>query len=143
MSQYPAVPDPTSARALPADPFKDERGIIQPMVDAPIGGAAIIHSVKGAYRANHFHRLDWHYCYMISGSMAYYHRPQGSIEKPAREVFKAGDMFYSPPMVEHTMEFLEDSSFVVLSGLHREHENYEQDVVRVPNLATIFAEFGQ
>lgn len=137
MASYPAQKDAASAACNLADAFKDQRGTIQPLVDAPFNGCAVITSKKGAIRANHYHLKDWHYSYVLSGSLAYYHRPCGESASPTREVFKAGDMFYSPPMVEHSMEFLEETVFIVLSGLPREHEDYEADVVRIPDLTRL------
>jgi len=40
-------------------------------------------------------------------------------------------MFYTPPMVEHAMKFLDDSVFYVFSNSNREQSNYEADVVRI------------
>src|ERR1051325_263810 len=67
-----------------AKPFVDARGVIQPLVDVAMESAMIISSKKGSVRANHYRKHDWHYCYLISGSIDYYHRPVGSKEKPER-----------------------------------------------------------
>ena len=58
--------------------FVDIRGSIQPLVDLPMESAVLIHSKKGAVRANHYHQTDWHFCYVLSGSIEYLHRPTGS-----------------------------------------------------------------
>lgn len=93
--------------------------------------ALIITSKKGSVRANHYHKTDWHFCYVLSGSIEYFERPVGSNRKPKRSLFKAGDMFFTPPMVEHTMLFPEDTVFLTLSGNPRNPEAYEKDLVRV------------
>lgn len=134
MPTYPSRKSEESASCAISAPFIDGRGIIQPIVDAPVNGCAIITSKKGAIRANHYHKNDWHYSYVLSGSLAYYHRAVGDNSTPTREVFGAGEMFYTPPLVEHAMEFLEESVFIVVSGLSREHESYEEDVVRIADL---------
>lgn len=134
MTRYPELLSPNSAKCETELPFIDDRGTIQPIVDAPIGGCAFLTSRKGAVRANHYHQEDWHYTYVVTGSLAYYHRPVGSKETPKREVFTAGDVFHSAPLMEHAMEFLEDSSIIVLSKMHRDHDTYEEDVVRVSDL---------
>jgi len=104
------------------------------LVDFPIGSALVITSKKGTVRGNHYHREDDHYSYLASGRMEYYHRPAGSAGSPEVLVIEPGQMFYSPPLVEHTMKFLEDSVFYVFAKLNRDQESYEADVVRV-NLA--------
>ena len=114
--------------------FQDDRGIIKGLVsfDKPkIQSALIIESNKGAIRANHYHKNDWHYCYVISGSIEYYERPVGNNSDPTLTVIKTGEMFYTGPMVEHAMVFPEDTVFLTLAGGIRSHKDYESDLVRV------------
>jgi oxalate decarboxylase/phosphoglucose isomerase-like protein (cupin superfamily) len=111
--------------------FRDQRGYIQPMVDRPIGSALVIDSKKGAVRANHYHKTDWHYCYMLSGSAEYYERPTGSTEKPWMLVVKTGQMVFTPPMNDHAMRFLQDGTMIVLARNSRLQPCYEEDTVRV------------
>src|SRR3989338_3978434 len=80
-------------------PFADKRGKIQPLVDLMMKSAVMISSKKGSLRANHYHKTDWHYCYVLSGSMEYTHRPAGSTDAPERLVVRAGQMVFTPPMV--------------------------------------------
>lgn len=110
----------------------DARGEIVPLVDLPMKSAVVISSKKGTVRANHYHRTDWHFCYVLSGSIEYYHRPQGSTEAPAKETIGTGELFFTPPMVEHAMVFPEDTVFLTLGRNTRDQESYESDVVRVP-----------
>jgi len=112
-------------------PFVDARGLIQSLADAPMRSALIITSKKGTVRANHYHRSDWHYCYVMSGSIEYHHRPVGSKEKPERVLIKTGQVFFTPPMVEHAMVFPEDTTFLTLSHNKRDQKAYEDDLVRV------------
>jgi len=63
-------------------PFVDGRGVIQPIVDEMMKSAVLITSKKGAVRANHYHKTDWHYCYVLEGSIEYFHRPTGSTAEP-------------------------------------------------------------
>lgn len=116
------------------EPYKDERGIIQSLIsfDNPkIGSAVWIESKQGAVRANHYHKTDWHYCYVVTGSIEYYHRMAESEMTPEKIVIKAGQVFYTPPMVEHAMVFPEDTIFLTLSGGTRTQEDYEKDLVRI------------
>ena len=47
------------------NPFIDRRGSIQPLVDLMMQSAVMIESKAGSLRANHYHKTDWHYCYVI------------------------------------------------------------------------------
>ena len=117
-------------------PFVDARGAIQPLVDEMMKSAVMIDSKKGSLRANHYHRTDWHYCYVVAGTIEYYHRPTGSTEDPECLIVKAGEMVFTPPMVDHGMKFPEDTTFLTLSRNHRDQASYEADVVRVDMLDT-------
>lgn len=115
--------------------YVDARGSIQPLVDTLMKSAVLIESKKGSLRANHYHKTDWHYCYVVSGSIEYWHRPTGSTEPPTLMLVKAGEMMFTPPMVDHGMVFPEDCTFLTLSRNSRDQEAYEADVVRIELLA--------
>jgi hypothetical protein len=66
--------------------------------------------------------------------MRYYHRPVGSKRKPLCREIQAGYLYYTPPMVEHTMHFLEDSVFFVFSRNSREMASYDADTVHFPSM---------
>ncbi|CCQ75492.1 cupin domain-containing protein [Magnetospira sp. QH-2] len=112
-------------------PFVDERGGIQPLVDLPMESAVMISSKKGSLRANHYHKTDWHFCYVVSGQIEYFHRPHGSQEEPEKVVVNKGELFFTPPMVDHTMTFPEDTVFLTLGRNSRRQEVYEADVERI------------
>jgi dTDP-4-dehydrorhamnose 3,5-epimerase-like enzyme len=112
----------------------DERGSIQPIVDAGMQSCVIIDSKKGSTRANHYHKTDWHYCYVMSGSIEYYHRPTGSEADPDLVLVGTGQMMFTPPMVDHAMYFPEDTVFLTLGRNPRAQEVYEADVVRITML---------
>ncbi len=115
-------------------PFVDDRGAIQPLVDRMMKSAVMIESKAGSLRANHYHKTDWHYCYVISGCIEYYHRPTGSTEEPEMILVKQGQMMFTPPMIDHGMKFPEDTVFLTLSRNPRDQATYEADVVRVDML---------
>ena len=112
-------------------PFVDERGEILNLADVSFTSASVIRSVKGAVRGNHYHKTDYHYCWLQSGGLIYLARPAGSAQPPTQHVIRPGQLFYSPPMVEHAMHFTADSVMVVLARNNREVANYEADIVRV------------
>ena len=117
---------------VPLDaPFKNHNGVIQNLVLKPMTSVAAITSCKGAVRANHYHKTDWHYAYVISGAVAYLERAIDSSEIPKPIIFKAGSMFFTPPMKEHSMVFLEDTVIITMAKNVRSHENHESDVARV------------
>ncbi len=129
-SQGDGARRPQTLVALP-EAILDERGRIQPLLEGAFASAMLIESRKGSVRANHFHKTDWHYCYMLQGAMEYYERPAGSLEKPRLLKARAGQMLFTPPMVEHAMRFLEDTLWLTLSRNPRDQKAYEADVVRV------------
>ncbi len=127
-----ASPWPTEVVIPLEDPFVDDRGVIQPLVETMMASAVLISSRQGALRANHYHKTDWHYCYVLEGCIDYYHRPHGSEGEPERVLVPKGHMLFTPPMVDHAMKFPEDTVFLTLSRNARDHNSYEADVVRVP-----------
>src|SRR5262245_30688955 len=102
--------------AVPLDEtFVNENGKIQNLLLERFTSAALITSVAGAVRANHYHKTDWHYSYVVSGAVRYFWRPAGSKERPAEQLFPAGTMFFTPPMVEHAMFFPEQTTFITFA----------------------------
>ena len=117
-------------------PFSDHRGKIQPLFDVLMKSAVMIESKAGSLRANHYHKTDWHYCYVVSGQIEYYHRPTGSDQDPENITIQKGEMVFTPPMIDHGMKFPVDTVFLTLSRNPRDQESYEADVVRVDMLST-------
>ena len=111
-------------------PFVDLRGSIQPLVDSIMKSAVMIHSKAGSLRANHYHKTDWHYCYVISGKIKYYYKELNSDKDPELLIIEKGNMVFTPPLVEHCMKFPEDTLFLTLSRNPRDQETYELDVIR-------------
>lgn len=118
--------------------FIDERGGITRVLDdgrTTIRSVLLITCKKGSIRANHYHKKDSHYSYLLSGRMEYTEQPVDANGKPQGKketvIIEAGDMVYSPPMVIHAMNFLEDSSFLALATESRHQSAYEEDTVRV------------
>ena len=117
-------------------PFIDARGKIQPLVDEMMRSAVMIESKAGSLRANHYHKTDWHYCYVVSGTIEYLHRPTGSDAEPEVILVNEGEMVFTPPMVDHGMKFPVDTVFLTLSRNPRDQATYEADVVRVEFVST-------
>jgi len=122
--------------AVPLDsPFTNQNGVIQNLVLERFTSAALITSVRGAIRANHTHKTDWHYSYVLSGTVWYFWRPDGSKERPEQQSFGAGTMFFTPPNVEHAMFFPEATSFLTFAKNVRDHEHHEADLTRIALIA--------
>lgn len=115
--------------------FVDERGGITKILDDGVTAPKsilLITSKAGTVRANHYHKEDSHYVYMLSGKMEYFEKPVGADDSAIESVVLGpGDMIYSPPMIVHAMRFLEDTTWVVLAMKSRQQEMYEADTVRV------------
>jgi quercetin dioxygenase-like cupin family protein len=114
-----------------AAPFIDGRGAIQPLLDRTIGSVVLIESKAGAIRANHYHKADWHFCYVLEGRIEYWYRPTGGTRAPDSFTVRAGRMFFTPPLLDHAMVFPEDTRFLTLGRGYRDAESYENDIVRV------------
>lgn len=112
-------------------PYVDDRGEIQNLAEGAFGSALVITSRAGAIRANHYHKTDYHYCWLQSGKLLYYERPVGSTAEPVPVTITAGQVFYTAPMLEHAMRFVEDSVMLCFARNSRLMDNYEADTVRV------------
>jgi len=111
--------------------FINEAGLIQNLVEHDCGGVAVIRSEAGAWRSNHWHKTDWHYLYVVDGTMFYWERPVRSDEKPRRKIVKSGEMVFTGPRVEHATWFPEPTLIVSVSKLSRQHEQHEADLIRL------------
>ncbi len=121
--------------SVPLDPpFTNEAGSIQNLVLRPFTSAAIIESRRGAVRSNHYHKSDHHFLFVLSGRLLYLERPVGAAGLPEPRLFGPGSMFFTPPMREHAVLFLENTVLVSLAKNVRDHEHHEDDLVRVPFL---------
>lgn len=119
-------------RLVPLDaPFLNPAGSIQNVLLRPCTSVAVIRSLAQTLRANHYHRSDWHYSYVLSGEVLYFERPVGAQGVPPPLIFRAGEMFFTPPMVEHCMAFREDTVFMTMAKNVRSHDSHESDLVRV------------
>ena len=113
--------------------FTDERGDIIKLLDdgkTNIKSVLLITCKKGAIRANHYHKEDTHYVYMLYGSMEYTEQDLNT-KKTETVVVNKGDMVFTPPMKPHAMKFLEESAFLTLATESRHHDHYEDDIVRI------------
>ena len=115
--------------------FIDERGSMTHLLpkNTEITGALLITCKKGSVRANHYHKKDQHFAYMLKGSMKYTYRPLKGKRKQS-VIARQGDVVYTPPNVLHRMEFLTDAVFLALTTEKRDRKAYEADTVRIDSL---------
>ncbi len=114
------------------EPFVDARGSIQNIFTDGMQSGALITSIAGSQRARHFHRQGNHLCLLISGKLIYRWRPVGSDGLAESLRILPGMAFFTPDMVEHQMDFTEDSVFLAFdSKISRTRDGYEEDTVKL------------
>ena len=111
--------------------YRDKRGIILNLRNGLFGSCALIKSKKNSVRANHYHKKDWHYCYVLKGKIEYFYRNHGSRIKPKKVISNEGELFFTPPMVDHAMRFPQYTEFLTLGRGSRTEINYEKDTTRI------------
>lgn len=135
MSDTDRSPPPSSPRPalceIPFDKHAQDAGIVNLMHGGVKGSVSVLTCKTGTVRANHWHRLDSHWLYVLSGVVEYYERGIGSLEKPDPQIFHTGEMFYTPPRREHAMYFPIHTVLISMSDRTRTHEEHERDVVRL------------
>jgi len=110
--------------------FRDNRGTITDLLnDVEIRHVAVLQSVAGSVRGNHYHVQSSQFNYVIAGKVEVVTRdPKG---EATRGFFSKGDFFLTPPHCEHAMRFLEDSEILVLTTKPRSGGGYEEDTIRL------------
>lgn len=118
-------------KIIPA--FKDDRGVITDILQhTPVDSVTIITCIKGAIRANHYHKESVQYSYVLSGKMlAYTQMPDGPLES---RTLAEGDMLESPVLERHALHAIEDSTLLIVTRGPRGGKNYEDDTYRVTPL---------
>lgn len=114
--------------------FKDKRGEMSYLLEdgIPIMSVLIITCKKGAIRANHYHKKDTHYSYMLKGEMEYFSRPVNSKSRKLNKIIvHRGEIVETLPMTIHAMRFLKNSVFLALTTETRDQTKYERDTVRI------------
>ena len=110
----------------------DPRGAITNLFEGRIEHIALITSKKGSVRANHYHKEDHQYIFLISGAYESHCCDVRDPEKRQVLRVRSGDLVYTPPLTAHAQRFTEDSIFLALSTRQREQGKYEQDTLAFP-----------
>ena len=111
--------------------YSDERGIIQPLCDLNMKSASLIVSKPNSWRANHYHKEDWHFIYVMDGSFEYYFKKTNTNDEIKKKIVKRGELLFTGPMIDHAMLYTEETKILCLSKNPRDQKTYEEDTVRI------------
>ena len=120
---------PLAPRVPLDEPFKNEAGVIQNLLLEEFASVALIDSVAGAVRSNHYHKTDWHFMFVLSGEMHYYWKLPG-LSGVYLEIFRPGELMFTPPRVVHATYFPVPTRIMTFARNIRDHEQHEADLVR-------------
>ena len=112
------------------DNFKDARGVIQPLCDLNMKSASLIFTKPNQWRANHYHKKDWHFIYVIRGKFEYYFKKTNIKENIQKKLVEQGQLLFTGPMIDHAMFYTEETEILVVSKNPRDQATYEEDTVR-------------
>ena len=122
---------PKNGKVKIASIFNDKRGQILNISNELFRSCALIKSNKNTIRANHYHKKDWHYCYVLKGEIEYYYKKHESKNKPKKMIIKKGELFFTPPMFDHAMKFTKYTEFITLGRGSRTKINYDKDTIKI------------
>tara|TARA_B100000886_G_C20283994_1_gene432515 strand:- start:146 stop:571 length:426 start_codon:yes stop_codon:yes gene_type:complete len=111
--------------------FKDERGYLLKILDKGFSSCIEIFSKKGSIRANHYHKKDEHFCYILRGEILFFYRNRKKGSKLNYKVMKKGDLFFTTYHQDHLAYFLKTTHFLSYSSRKRSKFDYENDLVRL------------
>ena len=90
-----------------------------------------IFSKKGSIRANHYHKKDEHFCYILKGEILFFYRNRKKGSKLNYKIMKKGDLFFTTYDQDHLAYFLKTTHFLSYSSRKRSKFDYENDLVRL------------
>ena len=111
--------------------FKDERGNLLKILDKGFSSCIEIFSKKGSIRANHYHKKDEHFCYILKGEILFFYRNRKKGSKLNYKIMKKGDLFFTTYDQDHLAYFLKTTHFLSYSSRKRSKFDYENDLVRL------------
>jgi len=112
------------------DIHRDDRGAIFSLVNEKCSNVSIIETEIGSIRSNHYHIKDWHYMYVLEGTLEYFY--YSNIYKKVVYLNVLQDQIIFTPNLEiHATHFPDKSKIIVVSGFLRDTKTYESDTVRV------------
>jgi|TARA_B110000483_G_C17807120_1_gene393667 quercetin dioxygenase-like cupin family protein len=126
--------------------FRDERGYLLKILDKGFSSCIEIFSKKGSIRANHYHKKDEHFCYILKGEILFFYRNRKKNSKLNHKILKKGDLFFTTYDQDHMAYFLKTTHFLSYSSRKRSQIDYEKDLVRLnmdkePNIKKIISKY--
>ena len=109
---------------------KDHRGEIKSIVDTKISNVSIITCNANSIRSNHYHKKDFHFMYVLKGTINYFFSDLEMKNINYLKVCK-GDTIFTPHLEIHSTHFPIETTLIVSSGFPRDQKTYEEDTVRV------------
>jgi quercetin dioxygenase-like cupin family protein len=111
--------------------FKDRRGSVYDIVEKKVGHVGVITSKRGAVRGNHYHKRSVQYTYVLSGTVRYTQKDtRGKTAKRESIILRPGDLVETPPLVAHSLKFLQDATILDITTKSRHSGGYEKDTIR-------------
>ena len=111
--------------------FKDKRGWLKKILGGNFSSCIEIYSKKGSVRANHYHKKDTHFIYVINGEILYFYKDRKRRAKTRFKLMKKNDLFFTPAMQEHMAYFTKNTHFLAFSTRKRTKFDYEKDLIKV------------
>tara|TARA_Y100001937_G_C7079672_1_gene312302 strand:- start:456 stop:863 length:408 start_codon:yes stop_codon:yes gene_type:complete len=116
----------------PLELHEDNRGkIVDIFYKKNINHVAVVQSVKGSVRGNHYHKMTTQHMLITKGSLEYWHKPLGSTEEAECVLLEEGDFVSTPPNEVHALNIVEDNEFIVFTEGVRGGKDYESDTFRL------------
>ncbi len=108
----------------------DERGVITDLLqDETINAVTIISFVKGAVRANHYHKETYQWNYVVSGTIKIVTQLEG--QGKVETIMNRGDFVLTVPNESHALMAVDQAELLVLTKGPRGGTNYENDTFRL------------
>ena len=98
----------------------DKRGFILPLVDKQSKSVSLLKSGVGAIRANHYHKSDWHYIYVLKGSFIYFYKKKNE-KKTHQVIVKKGEAIFTPPKLWHAVYHHKATEMIVITEQMTHH----------------------
>ena len=109
---------------------KDKRGSIISLINEEVNNVSIITCNKNSIRSNHYHLEDWHYIFVLKGSINYFYS-NINLKKINYKFIKKNQIIFTPPLEFHATHFHEQTSLIVISKNKRNKQIYEKDTIRL------------
>ena len=109
----------------------DDRGLMQTLFEDNIKNVSHMISEKNTIRSNHYHLNDWHYIYVISGTIDYFY---GDVDVKLEDLkyikVSSKECIFTPSNEFHSTYFPERTEFLVFNNQKRDQDIYEKDLIR-------------